>query len=275
MAREIKKIYVDSRFRNLNSPSSTDFRIQLNESIHVPDHTSVFVTDICIPHTWYTIEYFNEKLYFRHFKPDNTFNDYIVKLPRRNYDINTLANAVALGMSQAVGNANAFTASANITTGKITVQLTLAGHFFNIYSDRTLATKVGGTWNGSSYDASNPQTCNTVLGHDDTDETPTQKNNTWESGFVDVLSIHSIYITSPNFGNASLGPRGERNILKKIVTSAGFGQLITDVYINSDDMNVCSKKLFHTLEFRVTDVNGNPIVLNGGHVSFTLLFVSS
>jgi hypothetical protein len=276
MVREIKKIYVDSRFRNHSSPSSTDFRIHLNESIHVPDHTSVIVTDICIPHTWYTIEYFNENLYFRHFRPDGTYQDYIAQLPKRNYDINSLASAVALAMNQALGTVNAFLANANITTGIINVQLTLsAGDFFNIYSDRTLRTKVAGTWNGNNYDANNPMSCNSILGHDDIDESPTQKGNIWQSGFVDVLSIHSVYITSPNFGNTSMGPRGERNILKKLVTSAGFGQLITDVYVNTDDVNVCSKKLFHTLEFRITDVNGNPLVLNGGHVSFTLLFVST
>ena len=115
MANSIKKLCIDSRFSAPGSKGNADFRYVLTESIHIPDNMAMYVTDVCIPRSWYTIEYFNENLYFRHFKPDNTFNDYRVQLPRRNYDINSLASAVALAMNQALGSVNAFSASANVT----------------------------------------------------------------------------------------------------------------------------------------------------------------
>ena len=275
MVREIKKIYVDSRFRNESSRSSTDFRMQLNESVMLPDDTAVIVTDVCIPHTWYTIEYYNDKIYFRLWNPEGVYTDYVATLLRRNYDIVALASAVALNMNNAVGTVNMFLAEADVTTGTIEITINIADYSFNIYNDRTLAEKVMGTWTGPAYNANNPQSCNSVLGHDDNHiEDPNFRRVYWGSGFVDVLGVHNVYITSPQFGNNSMGPQGERNILKKVVTTAGFGELITDTFINQQDLNSCAKKLFQTMEFRLTDVRGNTLVLHGGHCSFTLIFVS-
>ena len=146
MVKEIKKIYVDSRFRNDSSASSTDFRMQLTESVQVPDNTAVIVTDICIPHTWYTIEYYNDKLYWRLWD-DNTgaFSDKVTTTPHRNYDINSLAQTIAFAMSSTVLTPNLFEGTADVTTGRITIALDEPswGQFsFNIYNDRTLSNKV-------------------------------------------------------------------------------------------------------------------------------------
>jgi hypothetical protein len=54
----------DSRFRDVHSNSNTDFRIHLQEAILMPDRTSMFVTDICMPHRWCTIEYYSRLIYF-------------------------------------------------------------------------------------------------------------------------------------------------------------------------------------------------------------------
>ena len=277
MVQAIKKIYVESRFCDPSSSSSTDFRIQLNESILLPDHTAMMVTDICVPHTWYTIEYFNDTLYFRLIDNLTVNSDCVVNIPHKNYDITTLPAAIVAAMNveaRKKWGMNAFTASADETKGTITVSMTLENYGFKIFSNKSLATKVNGTWTGPDYDVSNPQSVNAVLGHETTSEYESGKDYPWVSGFIDVVSIHNIYITSPQFGNNSMGPRGERNILKKVPTTAGFGEIITHLYINEQDLNSCSRKLFQTMEFKVTDSFGNALVLNGGHVSFTLIFVS-
>ena len=54
----INKIFVDSRHKTLDSRSNTDFKIQLKESINLPNNTICFITDVVIPNTIYTIEYF-------------------------------------------------------------------------------------------------------------------------------------------------------------------------------------------------------------------------
>ena len=99
MVQAIKKIYVDSRLCDPSSSSSTDFRIQLNESILLPDHTAMMVTDICVPHTWYTKEYFNDTLYFRLIDNLTVNSDCVVNIPHKNYDITTLPAAIVAAMN--------------------------------------------------------------------------------------------------------------------------------------------------------------------------------
>ena len=142
-----------------------------------------------------------------------------------------------------------------------------------MFTDRDLADKVDGTWNGPVYSTENPMSCNTILNHPRDYREPHTVDYPWESGFIDVVSIHNVYICSPNFGNNALGPRGEKNILKKIVTTAGFGELIVNEFTNQFDLNDCGRKVFQQMEFQITDSFGNPLVLHGGHLSFTLFFV--
>jgi len=119
------------------------------------------------------------------------------------------------------------------------------------------------------------KSCNSVIGSQGSfdNNTPFTVSNPWKSEVVDVLGIHNIYITSPQFGYGSVGPRGERNILKKMVVNAPFGALVTENWLNDQDYTSCSKTLLRTLEFKLTDTHGNTLELHGGHVSFTLLFV--
>ena len=61
----IKKVYIDSRFRSSDSISSTDFKVDLPMTYYMPENTGVFITDICIPVSWYMIDANrNNQLYF-------------------------------------------------------------------------------------------------------------------------------------------------------------------------------------------------------------------
>ena len=60
---EIKKVYVDSRFRTTDSLSDSDFKFELKEALDLPDNTVCYVDDISTPHTWRTIESHNNKFY--------------------------------------------------------------------------------------------------------------------------------------------------------------------------------------------------------------------
>ena len=61
-----KKIYVDSKFRSPGSESSSDFKIELPETMTFAENTVFYLDNICIPHSWDTvIENINDKLYFK------------------------------------------------------------------------------------------------------------------------------------------------------------------------------------------------------------------
>ena len=51
----------------------------------------------------------------------------------------------------------------------------------------------------------------------------------YESGFIDLLNVHSIYIHCPNLGHYdTVGVRGESSIIKRVSVSSSFGYLVLD-----------------------------------------------
>ena len=66
-----KKIFIDSKYRNEQSKSSSDFSIELNENLELPDDTRLYITDISIPAVWKSTEVgFYEYLYVMVFNSD-------------------------------------------------------------------------------------------------------------------------------------------------------------------------------------------------------------
>ena len=58
---KLKKVYIDSIYKNDDSESYSGFKFGLKESFDLPDNTVCYVDDTCIPHTWRTIEFHNNK----------------------------------------------------------------------------------------------------------------------------------------------------------------------------------------------------------------------
>ena len=46
----LKKIYIDSRDRTVDSKSASNFKIELPNTVQMPENTVFFVTDVCVPH---------------------------------------------------------------------------------------------------------------------------------------------------------------------------------------------------------------------------------
>ena len=60
---KIKKVYIDSRYKTNDRVSNSDFKFESKEALDLLDNTVCYIDDICIPHTWYTVEDFNNTLY--------------------------------------------------------------------------------------------------------------------------------------------------------------------------------------------------------------------
>ena len=64
MSLPCKQIYVDSQYKLPESLTSSSFKIELPFSITMPHNAILTVVEICIPHSWYSIEKnINDKLY--------------------------------------------------------------------------------------------------------------------------------------------------------------------------------------------------------------------
>ena len=66
-----KTIFVDSKYRNAQSKSSSDFPVELNENSETPEETKLYVTDISLPAVWKSTEVgFYEYIYVVVFNGD-------------------------------------------------------------------------------------------------------------------------------------------------------------------------------------------------------------
>ena len=90
----VNRILVDSRFRQPDSVSTSDFRIELNETVSIEDNMKCIVTDVCVPVCWYSIETnTNDKLYLRLYDASSltSWKDFVLRMPARSYTRTELA----------------------------------------------------------------------------------------------------------------------------------------------------------------------------------------
>ena len=127
MALEVKKIYVDSRYRAADSNSDSDFRIQLGRNIFLPEKCVYHLENCVIPHSWYNTEKdLNDTLYFI-YNGNAIYN--AVAIPSTNYTGASLAaafNNVLDGL---------LTLTYDLNTNKITIT---SSYTFQILTDYDL-----------------------------------------------------------------------------------------------------------------------------------------
>ena len=61
---EVKKIYIDTRFKTRESKSDSDFTIELSKTINIPEDTICYINDIVLPVSWTTIDERTNNLYY-------------------------------------------------------------------------------------------------------------------------------------------------------------------------------------------------------------------
>jgi hypothetical protein len=261
-ALQVKKIYVDSRYRTTDSVSDSNFRIQLGRNIYLPDNCIMHIENCVIPHSWYTIETgLNDTMYLRVNSTCKT-----ATIPSANYTGNELT--IALQAALNVAFSGVFTVSYSLNTNKITISGNSA---FKILTDSELATYLSNTWTGPSYDPNSPNSCNDII----TNRTIKDNSSTspFVSGMINLQGFRAVYLSSSNLSNFNtLGPRGENDIIKKVMTTSDFGYLIIDQVVSDHDWLDCSRMTLNTIDFQIKDVKGNYINFRDSPVSFTIVF---
>ena len=290
-----KKVYVDSRYKTSDSVSNSDFKFEINEALDLPDNTYCCIDDICIPHTWYTVEDFNNtsyivaKVWIRYGTTYATpkFQGYALKLTNGNYTGLSLATEIQEILQTSIPEL-AFTCSYTIATGKLTIKAGIDKLFkvltnFQVSSiDPALPDPwLGWTDNNDnviSVDVSNLNSINEVLRntsgiYDGIWGVMDPLDTEFTSEFLDLLNVHNIYIHSSTLGHYNtIGVRGENTIIKKVPVSSSFGYLIMDSVVAPHDKINVSKQLIKTLPFSLKNVHGNAIDLHGSNISLSLIF---
>ena len=100
----VKKIYIDSKARTNDSKSTTNFSIDLIESLPMPEDATFIVADIIIPHTWYLISPDqNSMLYVKEDLGGGQIGQYLYELeiPAGSYDGPSLESAISNALNHA------------------------------------------------------------------------------------------------------------------------------------------------------------------------------
>jgi len=260
---QVKKLYIDSRYRTNDSLSDSNFRVQLGRNIYLPDNCIMHIENCVIPHSWYTIEAgINDIMYL---KVNSTCRT--ITIPSTNYIGSELTTVLQNALTAAFPGL--FTVSYNLTINKITI--TISSGSFKILTDSELATYLNNTWTGPAYDANSPNSCNDII----TNRTINNNSPTspFVSGMLNLQGFRAVYVSSSNLSNFNtLGPRGENDIIKKVLTTSDFGYLIIDQVVSDHDWLDCSRMTLNTIDFQIRDVKGNFINFRDSPVSFTIVF---
>ena len=87
-ALPIKKIYCDTKFRRNDSKSTSDFKIDLPQTLKLPENCVCYIDDVSIPRFWYVVETgVNDTLYVRlQYSTGGILSDHIITLQSKNYN---------------------------------------------------------------------------------------------------------------------------------------------------------------------------------------------
>ena len=276
----IKKLYIDTRYKSSDSISSTNFKINLPQSLTFPNNSVFYVDDISIPNAWYVIEKnINDKLYINVTSNNTLINKfYIITIDPGNYTAIDFANELhtkcALSITDIpAANGNIFlTITYNYKKNSIYFDCEHSTYKFRILTPQDLKTDYIYDKYDESYDRNNPQDFNEIIGNLESVSTYHQFPTAYETKAINLQTIRNLYLHSSMGNYNSLSVQGESTIIKKIPVTANKNEYIFDQVMTSNDFGDCSNQTLRTISFQLKDSKGNDINLHGNNWSFSIIF---
>jgi hypothetical protein len=239
----MKLIYVDSKFR-VPGGTTTDFKIALRETIHVPDGSLMRVDQIRFPVVFYTVSADNCYLYLL----TGTNVGSRVRLEVGGYDGYTLAAHIRERCALATGGS--WQAAYTAATGSITVTSPMPVQFL---TDAVVLQAPPSLW-GPTWSAADLKSFNANLG----DFIASGLTTTFS--YVSLRPVDTFYLCSRMLSSPDCyGPRHNHDVLAKIVLgNEVFGEthksdMPTNLY------HTLRERTLRELDFQLTNRQGEPV----------------
>ena len=273
----LKKIYIDSRDRTVDSKSASNFKIELPNTVQMPENTVFFVTDVCVPHVWKTVEEgFNDSLFLSYvvLGADGSLTEKfrVVVLEEGNYTLPELSAQLQTKLNAIREPSDvsqiSFTVSNDLKNQTLTISITASNDdvSFRLYTDAEVIKEIRNYW--TTVDPGNLRSANDIITH----VKPMVRNSTFTTGFVNLNHINNVYITSPNLGSFDTLATFSNNVIKKVPVNASYGYMVVDQVMSTNDFLNCSRQTLRTLEFHLRDGRGREIDLKGMYITFSIVF---
>ena len=201
---KFKKVYIDSSYK-VNGTSS-DFTIDLPETVQLDENMLCQIHEVSIPHSWYSINSTNNNLYFRHqVIPPGVIAGITyrkITIPEGNYTAIDLAQTIEIALNllvDTVDRPNTYSLSYNNSTNKITISSNYATVIFVVLTDGEVA-PVAGVFS-DPIDVNNLNSINRVIGNT-TPATDAYTNVApYTSNFIDLVPFKSLYLHCNEISN--------------------------------------------------------------------------
>ena len=273
---KFKKVYIDSSYKV--SGTSSEFTIDLPETVQLEENMLCQIHEVSIPHSWYSINSTNNNLYFRHqvippgIVAGITYRK--ITIPEGNYTANDLAQTIeiALNLVYDTGDRpNTYSISYNTSTNKYTFSSNYATVIFVVLTDGEVAPLSGSF--SDPVDVNNLSSINRVIGNT-TPATDAYTNVApYTTNFIDLTPVKNVYLHCNEISNFNqLTVAGNSSIIKKVPVNVPYLGVVNDNELSSVDYIDVSGKMLRRLNFRLSDHLNQNINLNGVDISFTLTF---
>ena len=251
----MRTLYVDSRS---GVGTASNFTIDLNRTLHIPEGGKFRVDNLRIPLTFNTVNVNNCHLYY----VDNGLF-YQAVIARGIYASVTLAIAIQAAFA-ATGAPSHVTVFFDASNGNTTFSVNQVGSWV-LLSDASVAdfpTYYPGV------DVKNPQSFNSVLGFPSSGVTHVGSVYTFPC--ISVLAYDELYLCSSKLSSQTVqSPWGGSSVICVAVVIGVFGDILkteTPLMFWNDIGPISMKQI----DFQLTDRFGNPVNVLAGNISFQL-----
>jgi hypothetical protein len=260
---DIKKVYIDTRFRTADSKSNSDFYVELPRALNIPDKCVCYIDDIVIPVSWNTIDQRNHNLYFQIEIGASVTVQTIIFEPG-NYTGSTFTAAFQSKVNAALTD---YELSVNCSYDLLNNKLQIV-----LKDDRGSPTGVVKAFilTEAELDIAQPKSVNGVLMISETGAlVPDVAFHT----YLDLHTTRNLYLTSSSMGSYNtVSNFGYDTIIKKIPVRFNYNEMLFDGAESGYDYLDVSKRSLSRIDFRLQDAFSNIVNLNGNHWSFSLIF---
>jgi len=296
MASRLRRIYIDGRFRSEGTPSKFTYNIP-GGSFEVPPQMVAVIDSFVCANTFKSVQDWNRRIYFRELSASGTVTDKWVELPLVNYNVLTLAAAVATALNSATTFQSGVLNDGNNTpdppyfceyvpsAGQLKISLkTIYDNTQNPPVQRNVSTQFT-IWTREALQTGWTGTGSFALPVelDDASELMGSVAGTLSliapgslqamPEFPDVHPIKQLFIHSKALGHrSSLGPSGQTTIIKRVPVVQGYGETIHDTISTAIDHFDIGGSQLSQIDFEILDSNNRPIPLTR-HASFSVLFI--